>query len=386
MPVRRLPHILALLALPSLAACGEKAPEGPPPPSTEAVRAIKDNGGAPEQDLGRAIDGLFDRLAVGETQALVIMKRGAVIAERYAPGIDAKTRLPGWSAGQCVTALMIGQLVSDGRLRLNESAPVPDWQRAGDPRGEITLKQLLQMRSGLRHVENAEATGSGTDSARVARQSDRMRMLFLDGRDDMAAYAEAQPLEAPAGQAFKNSAASAVILADLAARVLAPQGDATYRREAVGGYLRSRVLAPIGMTSTMVGFDRAGTLVGAGMIHANARDWAKLAEFLRHRGSVRGAQVLPRRWISVMMDPSPRNPAYGAGVWLNRADPGDDARLWPASSPANTFACLGEYGQYVVGSPDQLLSVVRLGRSDPVQERELHDRIGKLLTLFPGGR
>lgn len=382
MPVRRLPLILALLALPSLAACGEKTPEGPPPPSAQAVQAIKDDGGAPKEALGRAIDGLFDPLTVGETQALVIMKRGSVIAERYAPGIDAKTRLPGWGAGQCVTALMIGQLVSDGRLRLDESAPVPDWQRPGDPRGEITLRQLLQMRSGLRHIE-----ASDTDRADdTRREPDRMRLLFLDGRDDMAAYAEAQPLEAAAGQSFKNSAASAVILADLAARVLAPGQKAEQRREVVSGYLQNRVLAPIGMGSTMVGFDRAGTMIGAGMIHANAHEWANLSEFLRHRGSVRGAQVLPRRWISIMLDPSPRNPAYGAGVWLNRAKAGEDARLWPSAAPANSFACLGEYGQYVVGSPDQLLTIVRLGRSDRVQEEALHERIGDLIALFPGGR
>jgi len=381
MPVRRIPHILALLALPTLWGCGESATVGPPPASKEALAAISDDGGAPREELGRALDGLFDAEAVGHTSAVVIMKRGSVIAERYGEGITAKTRLPGWSAGQCVTALMIGQLVSDGRLRLNESAPVPEWQRSGDPRGEITLKQLLQMRSGLRHVEQAEPERVG-----VEQQSDRMRMLFLDGRDDMAAYAEAQPLEAPAGRVFENSAASAVILSDLAARVLSPDRNPERRRAAVSGYLSNRVLAPIGMSSTMLGFDRAGTMIGAGMIHATARDWGKLAEFLRHTGSVKGAQVLPRRWVQFMLAPSPRNDAYGAGVWLNRAPPGQEARLYPGTAPDNVFACLGEYGQYVVGSPDQLLTVVRLGRSDPVQEQVLHDRIGRLLALFPGGR
>ncbi|MBT0668804.1 serine hydrolase [Novosphingobium profundi] len=380
MPVRRLRLILPLLALPSLWACGESAPDGPPPPSTEAEAAITSDGGAPHAELGRAIDGLFNASTVGATQALVIMKRGSVIAERYAPGIDAKTRLPGWSAGQCLTTLMIGQLVSDGRLRLDDSAPVPEWRRPGDPRGEVTLKQLLQMRSGLRHVERRPG-----NEGSVNQQSDAMRLLYLDGRDDMAAYAEAQPLEAPAGQVFSESGANAIILSDLAARVLAPDGDANTRRAAVMGYLQNRVLTPIGMTSTRVGFDRAGTMIGAGMIHATARDWAKLAEFLRHRGSVAGAQVLPRRWIGFMREPSPRNPAYGAGIWLNGAPAGDEARLWPGQAPADTFACLGEYGQFVVSSPDQLLTVVRLGRSNAVQAREAHERIGRLLALFPGG-
>ncbi len=380
MPVRRFRLILPLLALPSLWGCGESTPAGPPPPSHESEVAISSDGGAPHGELGRAIDALFNSSAVGATQALVIMKRGSVIAERYAPGISAKTRLPGWSAGQCLTTLMIGQLVSDGRLRLDESAPVPEWRRPGDPRGEVTLKQLLQMRSGLRHE-----TGTSRGDTRVENQSDAMRLLYLDGRDDMAAYAEAQPLVAPAGRTFADSDANAIILADLAARVLAPDGSPDQRQSAVMGYLQNRVLTPIGMTSTRVGFDRAGTMIGAGMIHADARDWAKLAEFLRHRGAVAGAQILPRRWIGFMRQPSPRNEAYGAGLWLNTAPPGDEARLWPGTAPANVFACLGEYGQFVVSSPDQLLTVVRLGRSDPAQAREAHDRIGALLALFPGG-
>jgi CubicO group peptidase (beta-lactamase class C family) len=364
-----------------LAACGQSAPEGPPPPSAEAQAAIRDAGGAPRAALGRAIDAVFEDAAVGRTDALVVMKRGSVIAERYGTGIRADTRLPGWSAGQCVTALMIGQLVSDGRLRLAESAPVPEWQRPGDPRGAVTLKQLLQMRSGLRHDESG-AAGTG----RTETESDRMRLLFLDGRDDMAAYAEAQPLEAPAGSTFEQSSASAVILADLAARVLSPDRHPVRRRLAVGEYLKTRVLLPIGMGSTIVGYDRSGTMIGSGMIAASARDWAKLGEFLRHTGSVGGAQVLPRRWIQFMLESSPREPGYGAGVWLNRAAAGDNARLYPGTAPKNLFGCIGEYGQYVIGSPDQLLTVVRIGHSDAAQEREVHDRLGALLALFPGGK
>ncbi|KHK89740.1 serine hydrolase domain-containing protein [Novosphingobium malaysiense] len=378
MPVRRLPHILALLALPTLWGCGQSAPQGPAPPSAASLAAITDDGGAPREPLGRAIDALFDSEAVGSTAALVVMKRGSVIVERYGEGIDKDTRLPGWSMGQCVTSLMIGQLVSDGRLRLNESAPVPAWQRPGDPRGVITLKQLLQMRSGLRHVETTDSEDDEN------RESDRLRMLFLDGRDDMAAYAEAQPLEAPAGRVFENSSATPVILSDLAARVLEPGHDPARRRRAVGEFLRNRVLLPIGMDSTLVGYDRAGTMIGAAMIHADARDWAKLGEFLRHKGSVKGAQILPRRWIQFMLSPSPRNDAYGAGVWLNHAPAGDQARLYPGTAPSNLFACLGEHGQYVIGSPSQLLTVVRLGESDAVQERALHDRMGALIALFPG--
>ncbi|MDE8651704.1 serine hydrolase domain-containing protein [Novosphingobium album (ex Liu et al. 2023)] len=375
MTPRRLPHILALLALPALSGCGGKAPPPPPPPSAQAEAAIKADGGAAHAVLGRAIDGLFDEEAVGQTRALLIVKRGSVIAERYGEGIGPGTRLPGWSMGQCVTGVMVGQLVSDGRLRLDETAPVPAWQRSGDPRGEITLRQLLQMRSGLRHSE-----GAGLDPG-----SDRARMLFLDGRDDMAAYAESQPLEDMPGRVFENSSATPVILADLAARALTDSRDPERRRQAVADYLRTRVLDPIGMRTTVADYDAAGTMIGSSMIHASARDWGKLGDFLRHYGSVNGGQILPRRWIEFMRAPSPRNAGYGAQLWLNGPQSTGRQALWPGQSPANLFACLGEGGQYLVSSPDQLLTVVRLGHSEPEQEAALHDRIGALLRLFPGG-
>jgi CubicO group peptidase (beta-lactamase class C family) len=381
MSPRRLPHILALALLPVplalLTACGG-GQDDPPPPSAEAQAAVRDDGGAARAPLARAIDSLFDDAAVGQTQALLVMKRGSVVVERYAPGIDARTALPGWSMAQCVTALMIGQLVSDGRLRMDETAPVPDWQRPGDPRGEITLRQLLQMRSGLRHTESVQGTGE------PERKSDRARMLFLDGRDDMAAYAEAQPLEAPAGRQFEPSAATGVILADLAARVLTDSRDPATRRRWVGDYLRTRVLDPVGMKATRVSFDRAGTMVGSSEMLAPARDWALLGEFLRHTGSVKGGQVLPHRWVTFMRSASPRNPAYGAGVWRNAAPAKGTAPLWPGQGRRDLFACLGEYGQYTVGSPDQLLTVVRLGHTAPEQEAALHDRLGELIALYPG--
>ena len=269
---------------------------------------------------------------------------------------------------------MIGLLVSDGRLRLGESAPVPAWQRSGDPRGEITLRQLLQMRSGLRHSE-ADATHW---------RSDNVRMLFLDGRDDMAGYAEAQPLEAEPGRTFEYSSASTVILADLAARSLTESRDPAFRRAAIADYLRTRLFEPVGMRSAVAEFDAAGTFIGSGMVHATARDWGRFGEFLRNGGSVKGGQVVPRGWIDFMTTPSPRNAGFGAQLWLNRPQPDGREVLFPGMAPADAFACIGQLGQYVVVSPGQKLTVVRLGRTDDAGLPALRRHLAGIAALFPG--
>lgn len=374
MTTRRRSLILPWLLLPSLLGCSGDPASEPPPLSDQALAAVETSPGAPRERLARAIDELFADENAGSTRALLILQGGRKVAERYAPGFDEKTRLNGDGIANCVTTVMIGLLVADGRLRLNESAPVPTWQRTGDPRGEITLRQLLQMRSGLRHSEQADP----------AYGADRMRMLFLDGRDDMAAYAEAQPLEAEPGRKFEYSSATAITLTDIAARTLTGSTDPVIRAKAVSDYLRTRFLEPAGMRSLVPEFDAAGTLIGSGMMQATAPDWARLGEFLRNKGSVRGAQLLPHGWVKFMMEPNPRNSGYGAGVWLNRPQPeGTEDVLFPGKAPPDVFACIGGNGQYVVASPAQKLTIVRLGETTGNQRAALRGHLADMVALFP---
>ncbi|MES2491805.1 MAG: serine hydrolase [Pseudomonadota bacterium] len=374
MSTRRL-HLVAAFAAPILllAGCGAP-PERPPAPlSPAALAAVVPRPGVSRARLARAIDKLFADTNAGETRAFVVFYRGRIVAERYGDGYGPDTRLAGWSMSKSITAALIGLLVADGRLRLDESVPVPAWQRSGDPRGEITLRQLLQMRSGLRHTEGGSPVYG----------SDEVRMLFLDGRDDMAAYAEAQPLEAEPGRKWEYSSATSAILADLAARILSESPDPAQRREAVADYLRARLFTPVGMKSMVGEFDAAGTLVGSSLIHGSARDWARFGELLRNHGAIKGAQVLPRGWIDFMTRPSPRNPAYGAQVWLNRPGAHGELQLLQGRAPLSLFACIGHLGQYVLVSPQQKLTVVRLGRSDEAQRTAVLDRLGDIVTLFP---
>ena len=271
--------------------------------------------------------------------------------------------------------MLIGLLVADGRLRLDESVPITPWQRSGDPRGEITLRQLLQMRSGLRHTEAGDPPYA----------SDEVRMLFLDGRDDMAGYAESPPLEAEPGRKFEYSSATSVILADVAARVLAGNTQPSIRRQAVTDYLRTRLLQPLGMRSAVPEFDAAGTFIGSSVLHATARDWGKFGEFLRNGGAIKGAQIVPRAWIEFMTRPSPRNPGYGAQLWLNRPQPNGLPRLLPGRAPASLFACIGHLGQYVIVSPRQQLTIVRLGKTDEQGRAALRDHLARIARLFPQG-
>jgi CubicO group peptidase (beta-lactamase class C family) len=377
MPPRPAPSLLAAL-LPALllGACGDAPPpteQSVPPLAPEALQAVAEDPGADRETLARAVDSLFTREGIGETRAVIVMHAGEIAAERYGEGYGPETKFLGWSMSKTVTGVLLGMLVADGRLGLDDSPPIPRWQRAGDPRGEITLRQLLQMRSGLRHEEKAEPVYA----------SPEVRMMFLDGRDHMAAWAEAQPLDNEPGRAFNYSTPSAVILADIAARVLAPEGGTEARQRTMDEFLRARLAAPLGMDSLTAEYDAAGTMVGGSMVWATAPDWARFGEFLRHKGSVGGAQIVPRGWVEFMLRPNPRAPDYGATVWLNRDSGSERRMLFPDRGPESLFAAIGHLGQYVLVSPGQRLTVVRLGKTDQPDRPALVEALAEIVALYP---
>src|SRR3546814_354064 len=102
-------------------------------------------------------DALFtDADDVGQTRALLVLRDGELIYERYGAGFGPRTKLISWSMAKSITAVLTGFLVADGQLSLDGPAPVDAWQRSGDPRGAITLRNLLHMSSGLVNVENGD--------------------------------------------------------------------------------------------------------------------------------------------------------------------------------------------------------------------------------------
>lgn len=379
-------HKIKIAALPALAfalhSCGASdEPAAPPPKTAEELAYISDNSPIKKARLDSAISPLFEDPAMAETRAVVIMHRGAIIAERYGEGYDEDTRFISWSMAKSFTGALIGFLVADGRLVLDDPAPVPAWQRPGDPRGDITLRQLIHMSSGLDHTEVGEENG------KTLYEADTQQMLFLDGSGDMAGYAEARPMEAEPGAKFEYSTATSIILADIITRTLTDSTDPKVRRNIAMRFIRGRLLEPLGMDSTYFEFDANGTFLGGSIIQATARDYAIFGEFLRNNGARKGAQHLPVSWVKFMRTSSDNDPAYGGHIWLNKKRPeGRNQVLFPEMAPDTVFAALGHLGQQIVVSPEQKLTVVRLGKTQDDVNRPMSDQIGRIVSLFPVGR
>src|SRR5262249_33295799 len=131
-------------AMPSTVRTAWPVPTDPPAPPPDPAAA------APARDDAFAEPGATPSR---RTRAVVVMQNGRIIAERYAQGYGVDSPLPGWSMTKSVINALVGVLVREGRLALDEPLWVPEWATAGDPRGAITLRQALQMSSGLQFSE-----------------------------------------------------------------------------------------------------------------------------------------------------------------------------------------------------------------------------------------
>ncbi|MGB7454029.1 MAG: serine hydrolase [Lysobacterales bacterium] len=280
------------------------------------------------------------------TKAVVVIHKGRLIAEKYAQGVTAGTPLPGWSMTKSVTNLLIGLLINDGKISLSQTAPVPLWyEEIGDPRGEITVDQLLRMSSGLAFDEE------------YAFYSDVTRMLSVEA--DAAGFAASRPLIAEPGEVWSYSSGTSNILSGVI-------------RRTIGGYMQEyydftqqRLFLPLGIRTASLETDNNGTFIGSSYMYASARDWARLGQFCLQDGRWLGERLLPEGWMAYSTTPTPNNPRnnYGAHFWLN-ADPEDNEqqRTWP-DLPADAYSMNGFQGQRVIIIPWKQLVVVRLGAS-----------------------
>ncbi|MPT49176.1 MAG: class C beta-lactamase-related serine hydrolase [Sphingobium sp.] len=328
--------------------------------------------------LNDAAEPLFQQSAVGTTQALIVMRDGEIILERYGDGIGPTIKLPSHAIAKAVTASLVGLMVSDGRLSLDMPVPVRAWNQPGDPRGTITLRHLLQMTSGLDHQEITTP----------AYNSDRVRMLFTDGVQDMAAFAEAKPIANPPGSSFTYSTGDTLIIADLMTRMLTDSQRPNTRRDAMMEFVKGRLMDPVGLPSLTPEFDAHGTMIGGAMMHMTARDYARFGDFLRRKGRINGHQVLSARWVEFMTTASERNPAFGGHIWLNREgagiSPSLPGPLFPGKASKRIFAAVGHQGQYLLVSPAQRLVILRIGLSeDGEQSDTLRSALIRLIQLFP---
>ncbi|MEZ4901314.1 MAG: serine hydrolase [Spirosomataceae bacterium] len=299
--------------------------------------AIADSVLTPTQtaSLNKTLDWAFadnDLNKIIRTRGVVVMHQGKIVAERYAKGFTKDTPQMGWSMTKSVTNAMIGLLVQDGKLDVNKSAPIEEWQN--DERKNIKLDDLLRMSSGLRFEEN------------YAQISDATKMLFSAA--GAGKYAIGSPVEVPPATKWYYSSGTTNILQEIARRQFSTHADYL-------NFPHQRLFQKLGMTTATLEPDASGTYVGSSFMYASPRDWAKFGQLYIQDGVWKGERLLPEGWVKYSSSETAHSDgAYAAQFWI---------AVRKAGLPNDAFSMNGFEGQYVLIVPSKQLVVVRLGCS-----------------------
>lgn len=293
--------------------------------------------------LQQASDWAFDRESEEQvTLSLLVIYKGQIIHERYAPGVDMDTRTRTWSTAKSIAATLVGMLVDGGKLELDQpldfewlpEAPKPEL----DPRNEITLRDALQMSSGLYPVDNNRmeyATGSG--------------MAYWAGASSSQG-ARSRALVRKPGTVWDYENYDCLLAVMAMRKTLAD--DRVYHE-----FPRKALFDKIGMRNTLVSMDRFGDFIFSSQVYTNARDLGRFGLLYLNGGMWNGEQIVSKEWIDFVTSPAPSTADtgnfYGGQWWLVPDDRAD--------VPKTAYSTAGNRGQFTIVVPSHDLVIVRRG-------------------------
>lgn len=290
------------------------------------------------------------------TRAVVVIHKGQLIGEQYAPEIDADTPLLGWSMTKSLTSTLFGMVAEKSNLNIDEVTGIPEWQN--DERKKITWKNLLQMNSGLKWGEDYEDL------------SNAVTMLF--NSDAIGRYALSVPAESEPGVVWNYSSGTSNILSSQMRNFFDSQEE----------YLRfpyDSLFGRLGMYSMLIEADATGELVGSSYAWATARDWSKIGQLYLQNGIWEGERIISEDWISFIQEPAAGSgQLYGGHFWINSGGNFPDV-------PLDAYSMNGFHSQRIMIIPSLDLVVVRLGVTYKRSEFDFNEWYAKIIKALKEG-
>ncbi|MEL1251506.1 serine hydrolase domain-containing protein [Aurantiacibacter gilvus] len=297
-------------------------------------------------------DGYQDFAQSTYTDAMLVLRDGQIVFEDYRNRFSADERHIGFSMSKTIIAMLVGQALARGEIDSLDQAAVIYWPalRGGGYDG-VTIRQLLQMRSGADIVERYDFGDNPSLAACIHETA------IVLNRARFADFGIAVGRREAPGTSFNYATLDTAVLG----RVL---------ENATGTPLAQltteRLWQPLGSESNAFwladGPPGAGrSLAGMGF-NATLRDFARLGQLLLDQGVVGDRRVLPDGWVTEMttmlpLDPASPMPGYGYQTWQLGNEPG-------------AFAAVGLAGQFIYVHPASRTVIVKLSHFPPGAELE----------------
>jgi CubicO group peptidase (beta-lactamase class C family) len=299
------------------------------------------------------------------TRAIVVVYKGKIVGERYAPGWTKDTPQISWSEGKSITAALVGILVGKGTLKLDDYAPVKEWRGANDPRGQIRVRDLMHMSSGL---DFANLGLAGPES--FTRANKHMRVYF-DGLN-VFEHSVNNPLEIAPNSQWRYRNSDPLTLGRIIRESVEARGDAYLT------FPQRELFDRIGARHIVLETDAWGNFIMTGFDYVSARDWARFGLLHLRDGVWQGKRILPEGWVQFISSPAPadKTRGYGGLFWLNRGG------AWKGV-PEDAFMASGHMGQYTMVIPSRDVVVVRMGPSPGGSQDYMSQLVARILEGLP---
>jgi len=230
---------------------------------------------------GQGVDEAVLNTAYQEAQrlpnlfSLLVVKNGYLIAEGYFNSAHMNQAFDTASVTKSITSALTGIALRDNLLtsvdqKMFESFPEINWQQLDSRKSLITIRQMLQMRSGYPWEEFDGYLN---------------RLLSTSAWIDLA---EEFPLVANPGSKFGYSNLTTHLAGVIVARAA---------NESLLAFGKRSLFDPLGISVASWATDADGYYFGSGATMFTARDMARFGQLYLDGGAYGGIQLVPAEWV-----------------------------------------------------------------------------------------
>jgi CubicO group peptidase (beta-lactamase class C family) len=266
-----------------------------------------------------------------DTTALLVLKEGQMVLERYALTGGPDVHWISWSVSKSFVSALVGIAVHEGHIRsvddpISDYIPVPK----GSAYHGVSIKNVLQMSSGARW--NEDYSDPSCDVFRLA--------AAMGGAMSLEEFVAGMATESPPGTICRYNSGETQALGMLLAYAT---------KRTLSDYMQEKLFEPLGMNAEGYWLvDKTGKEMAFAGLNLIARDFIKIGELYRNDGVWNGQQVVPAAWVkaSITADASHLVPGK---PWLSdyTLPFGYGYQWWLPAGQDGEFTALGIYNQVV---------------------------------------
>ena len=269
------------------------------------------------------------------TQSAVLIKNGYIIKERYSESFDQESYGTSWSMAKSFYAALIGISIDRGEINSLDDKVSDYVDYYNDERSEITIRQILNMTSGLDFPKNEHES-----------------MFF---RHDQIAYVKDVGVEKLPEQVFEYNNVNSMIVGEILKNATGISAEIL---------LEDRIFKPIGIDKFTLWKDGTGNPMTYCCIDMSARDYSRFGLLFSRKGKWHNEQIISENYVNETFTPywgqtpnwwTDENRGYSLHWWISKYD--DDAKIFNAS---------GKFGQYIFVDHENDIIFTRITKYHPM--------------------